>query len=783
MADQVLDAGESVADADFVPSPGHGPEAKDPVPPPPSVPGCALPGDVPHFVGRRRELDGLRADIDRPGLATLGGKVADGSRVLLIAGRPGSGRTALAVHLARDVAARYADGQHFVRLTGSGGERTPPEQAARALLRALGAGSPLPEAEPGEVYAALRAALAGRRTVLVLDDVSHADQLLPLLPEGPGSLVVATSEGPLPGVPDVRPCTLGGLDTAASVDLLSQAIGPTRVTCDPRAAETLVQECAGHPTALRLVAAWLAAQPRLSVTDATSRLRAVPDEPAPPAKTAAKTGPQAGRGAVPPAEPEAAAATGSDGAPGTGTEAGSERVAGSGPKARAEVTAKPEAGPAPAAASVAHATAPEASPRATAPPQLVRAFRLVYDSLPPTAARMLRLLALAPAGLVDSHIASALAGCSVTAAQSTLDDLAAHGLLHGDPVDPPLPPQYRVPGCLEPLLRALLETRDRTGEVQLARARMLERTVRLLQSCRITLEPDGSPGRASLEGLPRSMRFASRSAAAVWLRARLPALLAAAHAAVADGELDTLARRLVANLVRALGVDPADRETAGERYQLHALVLDVATRRGLPREKAAALINLADLDVEAGRTREALDRYRLALGEARTGDDGEAEGRAMEAIGGTYLELDDPQRAADWYGRALALRLARGETGHAARLHGRLGALHTYAGRYGPALREWRAAAGAHRRLGDLPAQARALSEAARVQEYAGHPEDALRTCRDALYWARQAGDERLEGAVLLRMADTLDRLGDPGGARLQRAAAKRLLSPGEVPG
>ncbi|MFI9101732.1 NB-ARC domain-containing protein [Streptomyces fildesensis] len=742
MADQVLDAGESVADADFVPSPGHGPEAKDPVPPPPSVPGCALPEDLPHFVGRRRELDGLRADIDRPGLATLGGKVADGSRVLLIAGRPGSGRTALAVHLARDVAARYADGQHFVRLTGSGGDRTPPEQAARSLLRALGAGSPLPEAEPGEVYAALRAALAGRRTVLVLDDVSHADQLLPLLPEGPGSLVVATSEGPLPGVPDVRPCTLGGLDTAASVDLLSQAIGPTRVTCDPRAAETLVQECAGHPTALRLVAAWLAAQPRLSVTDATSRLRAVPDEP----KAAAKVTPKA--------EPDAAPA-----APASGTE---------------KDAVPPVAGPAPE---------PEASPRATAPPQLVRAFRLVYDSLPPTAARMLRLLALAPAGLVDSHIASALAGCSVTAAQSTLDDLAAHGLLHADPVDPPLPPQYRVPGCLEPLLRALLETRDRTGEVQLARARMLERTVRLLQSCRITLEPDGSPGRASLEGLPRSMRFGSRSAAAIWLRARLPALLAAAHAAVADGELDTLARRLVANLVRALGVDPADRETAGERYQLHALVLDVATRRGLPREKAAALINLADLDVEAGRTRQALDRYRLALGEARTGDDGEAEGRAMEAIGGTYLELDDPQRAADWYGRALALRLARGETGHAARLHGRLGALHTYAGRYGPALREWRAAAGAHRRLGDLPAQARALSEAARVQEYAGHPEDALRTCRDALYWARQAGDERLEGAVLLRMADTLDRLGDPGGARLQRAAAKRLLSPGEVPG
>ncbi|CAM5535723.1 tetratricopeptide repeat protein [Streptomyces californicus] len=42
---------------------------------------------------------------------------------------------------------------------------------------------------------------------------------------------------------------------------------------------------------------------------------------------------------------------------------------------------------------------------------LARAFRLVHDSLPQTAARILRLLALAPAGLADAHTASALAGC------------------------------------------------------------------------------------------------------------------------------------------------------------------------------------------------------------------------------------------------------------------------------------------------------------------------------------------------------------------------------------
>jgi hypothetical protein len=68
------------------------------------------------------------------------------------------------------------------------------------------------------------------------------------------------------------------------------------------------------------------------------------------------------------------------------------------------------------------------------------------------------------------------------------------------------------------------------------------------------------------------------------------------------------------------------------------------------------------------------------------------------------------------------------------------------------------------------------LSEAARVQEYAGRPQQCLRTCEEAVEWARRAKDVRLLAALQLRLADTLDRLGDPAAARLHRAAADRLL-------
>ncbi|BFO20284.1 hypothetical protein SHKM778_66720 [Streptomyces sp. KM77-8] len=49
--------------------------------------------DEGRFLGRTRELKELRADIERAGLDTLSGRKAPRARVLLIAGRPGSGRT------------------------------------------------------------------------------------------------------------------------------------------------------------------------------------------------------------------------------------------------------------------------------------------------------------------------------------------------------------------------------------------------------------------------------------------------------------------------------------------------------------------------------------------------------------------------------------------------------------------------------------------------------------------------------------------------------------------
>ncbi|MDX3468408.1 tetratricopeptide repeat protein [Streptomyces scabiei] len=640
-----------------------------------------------QFLGRTRELKELRADIDRAGLNTLAGRKAPHARVLLIAGRPGFGRTALAEELVRQVTDGYPDGVLRTRLTEPDGTRVPVERAARELLGELGLPAPA-GADEDDLSEALREALADRRVVLLLDDAADAEQVDALLPDTPDALVVAVSGGPLTGISDVRPCTLGGLDTKSAVELLERFSGSVRITVDPRSAEGLAEVCGAQPAALRLAGGWLAARPTVAVSDLAKQLRAEEDDS----------------------------------------------------------------------------------------PPLARMLRLAHASLPAAAARTLRLLALAPAGLVDPHIASGLAGCSVGAARTALDDFVALGFLHQ--ADPALP-QYEVPGCLQPLLWSLAESQERPGELRLARARMLERTVRLLQSCRAVTETDSPQARERLLAMPKALRFPTPRAAEEWLRARRPALLAAARLAVADGELDTLARRLMSQLVRAMVAHFGTQAAAPDLYGVHRLVLDVAERRDLPREQAAALLNLGDLDARTGRTRAALVRYRAALDAGRRSNDPYATGRAMESVGGAHQELEDYDRAADWYGRALAQRLARDEREDAARLYGRIAAAHTYAGRYGEALRNWSSALTGHRRLGDVGGQARALSEMAGVQEYAGRPEEALRTCEEAAEWARRADDTRLQAAIQLRTADTLERLGDPAAARLHRAAAERLLDEG----
>jgi DNA-binding SARP family transcriptional activator/tetratricopeptide (TPR) repeat protein len=202
-----------------------------------------LPGDVP-LTGRDTEL------------TRLDGLLAGPARVIAISGTPGVGKTALAVHWAHRVAARFPDGVLYVNLRGfdPGGQPMAPAQALGSLLDALG--GPAEQTPPSldSQVARYRTLLAGRRVLVVLDNARDADQVRPLLPAAPTALAVVTSRSQLTSlvaVDGAHPVRLDVLSPRAARDLLARRLG--QVTGP--AVEEIVARCARLPLALTIAAA------------------------------------------------------------------------------------------------------------------------------------------------------------------------------------------------------------------------------------------------------------------------------------------------------------------------------------------------------------------------------------------------------------------------------------------------------------------------------------------------------------------------------------------------
>lgn len=180
-----------------------------------------LPRDAAAFTGRDAELGTLVAAADDA--AGDGGAVA----ICAIGGMAGVGKTALAVHAAHLLAPRFPDGQLFLSLHGHtpGQHPVDPADALTSLLLTTGLAADAipPGLEPR--MALWRDRLAGRRLLLVLDDAVSHDQVRPLLPGSPGSLVLITSRRHLTALEDTRIVSLDTLPPAEAAALLVRLAG------------------------------------------------------------------------------------------------------------------------------------------------------------------------------------------------------------------------------------------------------------------------------------------------------------------------------------------------------------------------------------------------------------------------------------------------------------------------------------------------------------------------------------------------------------------------------
>jgi len=223
-----------------------------------------LPADTGAFTGRAREIEQITA-------------AATGGRVLVIhaiAGMPGIGKTALAVHVAHQLSERFPDGCVFVDLHGHTAGRSPaePGDVLASLLAADGV-DPRQLPTGTEARSALwRARLTGRRALIVLDNAVDSTQVAPLLPASAGCLVLVTSRRFLGDLPtDTVPVSLDVL-TAAEAEQMFQRLAPHTGTHTDQVAE-LMAACGYLPLAVSLLARLLHRHRGWTVTDLLTETR------------------------------------------------------------------------------------------------------------------------------------------------------------------------------------------------------------------------------------------------------------------------------------------------------------------------------------------------------------------------------------------------------------------------------------------------------------------------------------------------------------------------------
>lgn len=205
-------------------------------------------------------------------LAVVGRILGSGSRLLVLVGPPGVGKSSLALRIAHERAARFPDGQLFAVLRGAHADPAPPETVLQRFLGALGVPDDERRGSVDDLAARFRTAVAHRKLLILLDDARDAAQVRPLLPGGAGCLVLVTSRRLVTELPGAAVHTLGGLDEAEGVALLAAAVGAQRVDADPEAAARIVRLCGGLPLAVRIAGSRLRARPAWTVADLAARL-------------------------------------------------------------------------------------------------------------------------------------------------------------------------------------------------------------------------------------------------------------------------------------------------------------------------------------------------------------------------------------------------------------------------------------------------------------------------------------------------------------------------------
>ncbi|MFC0627886.1 AfsR/SARP family transcriptional regulator [Kribbella deserti] len=224
-----------------------------------------LPMDIADFTGRYDELARLRRLVDE----AVRGPVT----VCVIEGMAGVGKTRLAIHAAHRFAAD-GDIQLWADLRGFDGRQRPAEPSAvlGTFLHALGVSAEQVPRELDERAALFRERLAGSKALVVLDNAVSEEQVRPLLPGGPESLVLVTTRCSLAGLDGAVMLGLDVFSEPEAVELMARVLGPERIAAEPEAAARVARLCGYLPLAVTLAARRLRGRSSWRLVDLADRL-------------------------------------------------------------------------------------------------------------------------------------------------------------------------------------------------------------------------------------------------------------------------------------------------------------------------------------------------------------------------------------------------------------------------------------------------------------------------------------------------------------------------------
>jgi tetratricopeptide (TPR) repeat protein/pimeloyl-ACP methyl ester carboxylesterase len=196
------------------------------------------------------------------------------SRVVVISGRGGIGKTALAIAVGTLVKSFYNDGILFANLDGTETMSADPDRVLLSFLISLGIPVDIasnPATDKGGLY---RSLMTDRRRLVILDNARSPEQVESLLPSDPLCGVIITSRSRFSSMRCDLRINLGPLTQESSQEILESYLSNDVIRARPVRDQlaSLAELCGRWPLVLHLAGALVSGRSAATVSDLIVRL-------------------------------------------------------------------------------------------------------------------------------------------------------------------------------------------------------------------------------------------------------------------------------------------------------------------------------------------------------------------------------------------------------------------------------------------------------------------------------------------------------------------------------